>query len=81
MEFPAELKYTDTDEWVRVEDELATIGVTDLDASRAFYEDVVGCTYWRQNDTTVALTSPAQKMSLPQSRGLLPEAAAVDIMG
>lgn len=30
-----------------------TIGVTDLEASRRFYEEVVGCTYWRQNDTTV----------------------------
>ena len=30
-----------------------TIGVTDLEVSRKFYEDVVGCTYWRQNDTTV----------------------------
>jgi len=30
-----------------------TIGVTDLEVSRRFYEDVVGCTYWRQNDTTV----------------------------
>jgi catechol 2,3-dioxygenase-like lactoylglutathione lyase family enzyme len=32
-----------------------TIGVTDLDRSRRFYEDVVGCTFWRQNDTTVFL--------------------------
>ncbi|NKB21801.1 MAG: hypothetical protein GKS01_15015 [Alphaproteobacteria bacterium] len=30
-----------------------TIGVTDLEVSRKFYEEVVGCTYWRQNDTTV----------------------------
>ena len=30
-----------------------TISVTDLEVSRSFYEDVVGCTYWRQNDTTV----------------------------
>jgi catechol 2,3-dioxygenase-like lactoylglutathione lyase family enzyme len=30
-----------------------TIGVTDLDRSRRFYEDVVGCSFWRQNDTTV----------------------------
>jgi len=30
-----------------------TIGVTDLERSRAFYEDVLGCTYWRRNDTTV----------------------------
>lgn len=30
-----------------------TIGVTDMEASRKFYEDVVGCTYCRQNDATV----------------------------
>lgn len=30
MEFPAELRYTETDEWVRVEDGLATVGVTDF---------------------------------------------------
>lgn len=29
MNIPAELKYTDSDEWVRVEGKLATIGVTD----------------------------------------------------
>lgn len=30
-----------------------TIPVTDLEASRKFYETVIGCSYWRQNDTTV----------------------------
>jgi catechol 2,3-dioxygenase-like lactoylglutathione lyase family enzyme len=30
-----------------------TIGVTDLERARRFYEDVLGCSYWRQNDTTV----------------------------
>ena len=30
-----------------------TIGVTDLEKSRAFYEDVLGCSYWRQNRDTV----------------------------
>ena len=30
-----------------------TIGVTDLGRARAFYEDVLGCTYWRQNEITV----------------------------
>jgi uncharacterized protein len=30
-----------------------SIGVTDLARARRFYEDVVGCTFWRQNDTTV----------------------------
>ena len=30
MEFPAELKYSDTDEWVRIEDQEAALGVTDF---------------------------------------------------
>ena len=30
-----------------------TIGVTNLEVSRSFYEDVLGCTFWRENDTTV----------------------------
>jgi uncharacterized protein len=30
-----------------------TIGVSDLDRARRFYENVLGCAYWRQNDTTV----------------------------
>lgn len=29
MEFPTELKYASTDEWVRVEGNIATIGITD----------------------------------------------------
>lgn len=30
-----------------------TIGVSDLEAGRRFYEDVLGCTYLRQNDAAV----------------------------
>lgn len=30
-----------------------TISVSDIEAARQFYEGVLGCTYWRQNDTTV----------------------------
>jgi catechol 2,3-dioxygenase-like lactoylglutathione lyase family enzyme len=30
-----------------------TIGVSDLDKARVFYEKVLGCTFWRQNETTV----------------------------
>jgi glycine cleavage system H protein len=29
MEFPAELKYASSDEWVRVEGDIATVGITD----------------------------------------------------
>ena len=29
MEFPADLKYTTNDEWVRVEGNIATVGITD----------------------------------------------------
>ncbi|HEY42530.1 MAG TPA: glycine cleavage system protein GcvH [Anaerolineae bacterium] len=29
MEFPADLKYTDNDEWVRVEGDIGTVGITD----------------------------------------------------
>lgn len=30
MELPNELKYAESDEWIRVEDDIATIGVTDF---------------------------------------------------
>lgn len=30
-----------------------TIGVADLERARDFYVEVVGCTYWRRNDTTM----------------------------
>lgn len=36
------------------------IGVGDLDVGRRFYEDVLGCTYLRQNDTTVFMKVGSQ---------------------
>ncbi|MDA1004735.1 MAG: glycine cleavage system protein GcvH [Chloroflexi bacterium] len=30
MEFPAELRYTTEDEWLRIDDDVATIGITDF---------------------------------------------------
>jgi glycine cleavage system H protein len=30
MEFPSDLKYIDSDEWIRIEDDIATVGVTDF---------------------------------------------------
>ena len=44
-----------------------TIGVTDLEASRAFYEEVLGCTFWRQNDTTVFMKAGGDYFVLSRS--------------
>ena len=30
-----------------------TISVSDIEVARKFYEGVLGCTYWRQNESTV----------------------------
>jgi catechol 2,3-dioxygenase-like lactoylglutathione lyase family enzyme len=30
-----------------------TLSVTDLERAQKFYEDVVGCTFWRRNENTV----------------------------
>jgi glycine cleavage system H protein len=30
MEFPSDLRYTENDEWIRVEDDIGTIGITDF---------------------------------------------------
>ena len=46
MEFPSELKYTGTDEWIKAEGESATLGVTDFAQDQlsdvVYFEIVVG---------------------------------------
>lgn len=44
-----------------------TIGVSDLERARAFYEGVLGCTYWRQNDTTVFMRAGGDYFVLSKS--------------
>jgi catechol 2,3-dioxygenase-like lactoylglutathione lyase family enzyme len=53
-----------------------TLSVTDLDRARAFYEDVIGATFWRKNDTSVFMRCGEQYFVLartgyhtPQNRG------------
>ena len=41
-----------------------TIGVTDLEQARDFYVDVVGCTFWRRNDTTMFMRAGDRTDSL-----------------
>ena len=44
-----------------------TIGVSDLERSRRFYEEVVGCTFWRKNDTTVFMRCGDDHITLSRS--------------
>ena len=44
-----------------------TLGVTDLDRARHFYEDVVGATFWRQNDTSVFMRCGEQYFVLSRN--------------
>ena len=44
-----------------------TIGVTDLERARRFYEEVLGCSYWRQNDTTVFMRAGEDYFVLSRS--------------
>jgi catechol 2,3-dioxygenase-like lactoylglutathione lyase family enzyme len=44
-----------------------TLSVTDLDRARKFYEDVVGATYWRRNDTSVFMRCGEQYFVLARA--------------
>jgi catechol 2,3-dioxygenase-like lactoylglutathione lyase family enzyme len=44
-----------------------TLAVTDLERARRFYEEVIGCTFWRQNDTTVFMRCGAQYFVLSRA--------------
>ena len=45
-----------------------TLSVTDLERARRFYEDIVGATYWRQNESTVFMRCAEQYFVLSKAR-------------
>jgi catechol 2,3-dioxygenase-like lactoylglutathione lyase family enzyme len=50
-----------------------TLSVSDLARAREFYEDVVGATYWRQNDTAVFMRCGTQYFVLSRSGYHIPQ--------
>ncbi len=48
------------------------IGVSDLEEGRRFYEGVLGCTYLRQNDTTVFMKAGTQYFVLTNTKHHVP---------
>jgi len=57
-----------------------TIGVTDLGRARAFYEEVLGCTYWRENETTVFMRAGEDYFVLSRSGYHVPPNRARDTL-
>ena len=45
-----------------------TISVSDLERARRFYEDIVGATFWRQNNATVFMKAGEQYFVLTKPR-------------
>jgi catechol 2,3-dioxygenase-like lactoylglutathione lyase family enzyme len=45
-----------------------TLSVTDIERARRFYEDIVGATYWRQNESTVFMCCGEHYFVLSKAR-------------
>jgi catechol 2,3-dioxygenase-like lactoylglutathione lyase family enzyme len=50
-----------------------TLSVSDLDRARKFYEDVVGATFWRRNDTSVFMRCGYQYFVLSRTGYHMPQ--------
>src|ERR1700739_366313 len=44
-----------------------SLSVADLERARRFYEDIVGCTFWRSNDTTVFMRCGGDYITLSRT--------------